>query len=64
MLVGLYLLIKVFGKESVNYFILAYIAVGGTTGIKAMLSSLSGGALDSLDEAKIVDFKYKTWIEL
>jgi minor histocompatibility antigen H13 len=36
-LCGLYLLIKVFGKESVNYFILVYIAIGGTTGIKALL---------------------------
>jgi hypothetical protein len=26
-----------FGKESVNYFVLAYIAVGGTAGIKALL---------------------------
>ena len=37
MLLGLYGLIKVFGKESVNYFLLAYIAVGTTTGIKALL---------------------------
>lgn len=36
-LVGLYVLIKIFGKESVNYFLLAYIAVGSTTGIKALL---------------------------
>ena len=37
MLCGLYALIKFFGKDSVNYFILVYIAVGGTTGIKALL---------------------------
>ena len=37
MLLRLYGLIKVFGKESVNYFLLAYIAVGTTTGIKALL---------------------------
>lgn len=36
-LVGLYLLIKFFGKDAVNYFLLAYIAIGGTTGIKALL---------------------------
>jgi hypothetical protein len=36
-LCGLYALIKFFGKEYVNYFILVYIAVGGTTGIKALL---------------------------
>ena len=35
MLLGLYALIKFFGKEYVNYFILVYIAIGGTTGIKA-----------------------------
>jgi hypothetical protein len=37
MLVGLYALIKFFGRESVNYILLAYIAVGNTTGIKALL---------------------------
>ena len=37
MLVGLYTMIKFLGKESVNYFILAYLAVGSTTGIKALL---------------------------
>lgn len=37
MLLGLYTLIKIFGKESVNYFILVYIAVGGSTGIKALI---------------------------
>ena len=36
-LVGLYTLIKFFGKESVNYFLLAYIAVGSTTGIKSLI---------------------------
>jgi minor histocompatibility antigen H13 len=36
-LLGLYILIKIFGKESVNYFILVYIAIGGTTGIKALV---------------------------
>ena len=42
-LLGLYILIKIFGKESVNYFILAYIAFGGTTGIKALLQSFTWG---------------------
>ncbi len=63
MLVGLYVLIKFFGKESVNYFILVYIAVGGTTGMKALLSSFTGGALDELDERKIIDINHK-WLEL
>lgn len=37
MLVSLYVLIKFFGKDWVNYFILAYIALGSATGIKAMI---------------------------
>ena len=37
MLVGLYAVIKIFGKDAVNYFILVYIAIGGATGMKAML---------------------------
>lgn len=36
-LVGLYTLIKFFGKDAVNYFILVYIAIGSTTGIKALV---------------------------
>jgi len=36
-LLGLYLLIKFFGKDSVNYFVLGYIALGSTTGIKALV---------------------------
>lgn len=36
-LLGLYLLIKFFGKDSVNYFVLGYIALGSTTGIKALI---------------------------
>jgi hypothetical protein len=59
MLVGLYAVIKIFGKDAVNYFILVYIAIGGGTGMKAMLQSLTGEALDKLDEAKIIDFKFK-----
>lgn len=60
MLCGLYALIKFFGKDSVNYFILVYIAVGGTTGIKALLQSFTASALDKLDETRVVDFKVKS----
>lgn len=63
MLLGLYILLKVFGKESVNYFILVYIAIGSTTGIKALLQSFTLGKIESLDEAKIIDIKFK-FIEL
>lgn len=55
----MYLLIKFFGKDSVNYFVLAYIAVGSSTGIKALLQSFTGTALDSLDEAKVINIKNK-----
>lgn len=37
MLCGLYALLKFFGKDSVNYFILVYIALGSSTGIKALV---------------------------
>lgn len=37
MLCGLYALLKFFGKDSVNYFILAYIGLGSSTGIKALI---------------------------
>lgn len=56
-LLGLYIMIKVLGKESVNYFILVYLAVGGTTGIKALLQSFTWGKLEGLDENKIIDIK-------
>lgn len=36
-LLGLYLLIRFFGKDSVNYFVLVYIGIGSSTGIKALL---------------------------
>lgn len=37
MLLGLYAVIKFFGKDVVNYLIIVYIAVGGATGMKALL---------------------------
>jgi minor histocompatibility antigen H13 len=63
MLLGLYLLIKFFGKDSVNYFVLVYIALGSSTGIKALLTSFTGNALTGLDEAKVISIKNK-FIEL
>mmetsp|Transcript_20006 Transcript_20006/g.14718 ORF Transcript_20006/g.14718 Transcript_20006/m.14718 type:complete len:375 (-) Transcript_20006:34-1158(-) len=56
MLVSLYLLIQYFGKDVVNYVLLVYIALGSSTGIKALLQSITS-AFDSLDEAKLVDRK-------
>ena len=63
MLVGLYMLIKFLGKEYVNYFILVYIALGSSTGIKSLLTSIFGSSLDFLDEGKLVDIKMK-YLEL
>lgn len=48
-LVGLYYAMEYFGKESVNYFVLAYIAIGGTAGIKALLMMFVGDAFSAYD---------------
>jgi len=37
MLTSLFFLLKFFGKEYVNYFLLAYIALGSSTGVKALI---------------------------
>jgi hypothetical protein len=63
MLCGLYALIKFFGKDVVNYVILVYIGIGGATGMKSLILSLTGSALESVDEKKIIDIKNK-WFEL
>ena len=57
-LVGLYVLIKYFGKDKINYFLLAYIAVGSTTGIKALITSFVP-SLNGLDEKKVIDLNWK-----
>lgn len=56
-LLFLYGLIRFFGKESVNYFVLGYIGLGASTGIKAMLQSFLGESVDKLDEAKLLKIK-------
>jgi minor histocompatibility antigen H13 len=56
-LVTLYALIKYFGKEVVNPLILTYMGIGNVGGMKAALSSLTGGAVDFLDEKVIVHLK-------
>lgn len=62
MLLGLYAVIKFFGKDTVNSLILVYIAFGGSQGMKAALQSLTGGLFDSLDQAKLVDLKDVKWV--
>jgi minor histocompatibility antigen H13 len=61
MLLFLYAIIKYFGKDTVNYLILVYIALGGATGMKALLLSLTGGAVQKMDEALVLDFKIKSF---
>lgn len=36
-LCGLYFAMEYFGKDAVNYFLMVYIAMGGSQGVKAML---------------------------
>jgi hypothetical protein len=45
-----------FGKESVNYFILSYIAIGGTAGVKAILTSVVGDKYKSIDTDLLINF--------
>ena len=61
---GLYALIKFFGKDVVNYLLLVYIAIGGATGMKALLLSLTGSALSHFDSKPVIDFKFKNIIDL
>jgi hypothetical protein len=48
-----------FGKESVNYFILSYIAVGGTAGVKAILTSIVGDRYKKIDTDLLINFQIK-----
>lgn len=58
-LTGLYYAMEYFGKESTNYFILAYIGIGGTAGVKALLTAVVGDAFASMDRDFVVDFGIK-----
>ena len=59
MLCGLYALIKYFGKDSVNYFLMFYIALGSSAGIKTLLNAIVGDSLNSLDETKLINIDTK-----
>ena len=48
-----------FGKESVNYFILVYIAIGGTVGVKALLTSIVGDKFSHLDKDLVININVK-----
>ena len=58
-LCGLYFSMQYFGKESVNYFILSYIAVGGSAGVKAVLKSAVGDRFESIDTHLLINFQIK-----
>jgi hypothetical protein len=58
-LTGLYFAMEYFGKESVNYVVLIYIAAGGSQGIKALINAVLPNSFDSLDKEYVVDFKVK-----
>jgi len=58
-LCSLYYGMQYFGKESVNYFIIFYIGVGGTTGIKALMNSFLPGVFDAYDKNYIIDIVIK-----
>ena len=55
-LTSLYFAMEYFGKEATNYFILAYIGICGGSGVKALLFTLTGDALEPLDRDFVVDF--------
>lgn len=58
-LCSLYFAIQYFGKDTVNYFLLCYIAIGGTVGIKSMIQSFMPGKFDHIDKDLLIDFSIK-----
>lgn len=58
-LCGLYFAMEYFGKEAVNYFLLAYIAIGGVTGIRSIFDAIAPGAFAAYDQNKIIDINIK-----
>ena len=51
--------IAINGKDVVNYFLLAYIGIAGTAGVKAMLYSFVGDKFAEHDQDYIIDFVVK-----
>jgi minor histocompatibility antigen H13 len=58
-LCGLYFAMQYFGKDTVNYLIIGYIALGGTVGVKSMLTSFTGDMFAHIDKDYLVDFAIK-----
>lgn len=58
-LCGLYFAMHYLGKDTVNYLIITYIALGGTVGIKSMLVSFTGDMFSAFDKDYLADFHVK-----
>lgn len=58
-LCGLYFSMEYFGKDAVNYFLMVYIAMGGSQGVKAMLESFFGNAFAAYDKDLLIDINIK-----
>jgi minor histocompatibility antigen H13 len=58
-LCGLYFGMEYFGKDTMNYFLMVYIAMGGTQGIKALLEAFFGGAFKAYDKDLLIDINVK-----
>ena len=58
-LTGLYFSMQYFGKDAVNLMLLVYIAIGGSVGVKAMITSFSGSTFDALDKELVINFQIK-----
>jgi minor histocompatibility antigen H13 len=48
-----------FGKDVVNYLLMFYIALGGTIGVKSLVTSFLGDRFDAYDQNLIIDFAIK-----
>ena len=58
-LCGLYFSMEYFGTDIVNNFLMFYIAVGGTTGMKSIVTAIMGNAFDAYDKKYLVDINIK-----
>jgi len=58
-LCGLYFAMQFFGKDTVNYLLLAYIAIGGAAGVKALITSFLGNRFDAMDKDYVINISIK-----
>jgi uncharacterized membrane protein YcgQ (UPF0703/DUF1980 family) len=58
-LCGLYFAMQYFGKDAVNYFLMVYIAMGGTQGVKALLEAFFGNTFAKFDKDFLIDINVK-----